>query len=147
MNFKGAEGEIGFLTVIHCWSMLPEHVSVNDSVYKYLFFVGVFVRRQLDEVLLVFLKIVLEVRRTKSLFVFMSWCCNRVVTSSLWCQLLQKLNVELHTAKEKCIFLSTQQLGVHVLIGFQQLLILIAVMKTDELVNCDGLKDFRCTEF
>lgn len=37
MKFKGAGGEICFKTVIQSRSVLPEHVSVNNGVYKYLF--------------------------------------------------------------------------------------------------------------
>lgn len=53
----------------------------------------------------------------------------RVVSFCLWRQLLQKLYVELDTTDKRCIFFSSQQLGVHVLIGFQQLLVLIARKK------------------
>lgn len=39
--------------------------------------------------------------------------------------------MELDSADERCIFLSSQQLRVHVLIGFQHLLILIAAIKQE----------------
>lgn len=59
----------------------------------------------------------------------------RVFTSCLRGQLLQELYVELDAAEQGCVFLSSQQLGVHVLIGFQQLLVLIAVRHTGKLVR------------
>lgn len=43
--------------------------------------------------------------------------------------------MELHTAEERCIFLCSQQLGVHILIGFQCLLILIAVTNRNKLIR------------
>lgn len=43
--------------------------------------------------------------------------------------------MELNAAEERCVFLSSQQLGVHILIGFQQLLILIAVINTNKLAG------------
>lgn len=54
--------------------------------------------------------------------------------------------MELHTAEQGYVFLSSQQLGVHVLIGFQQLFVLIAVTNTDTLVrreHCESIKDVR----
>lgn len=54
-----------------------------------------------------------------------------VISSRLWRQLLQELHVELDSADERCIFLSSQQLRVHALIGFQHLLILIAAIKQE----------------
>lgn len=53
----------------------------------------------------------------------------RVVASCLWGQLLQELNVELHAPEERRVLLGSQQLGIHILVGFQPLLILIAIFK------------------
>lgn len=104
--------------------MLPEHVPANNGVYKSLFHATVFLisdgyqRAQL-KVLSVFLAMSLSRKHT------------HVISSRLWRQLLQELHVELDSADKRCIFLSSQQLGVHVLIGFQHLLILIAVIKQE----------------
>ena len=44
-------------------------------------------------------------------------------------QLLQELHVELHAAVERRALLGAQQLGVHALVGLQQLLVLSAVQR------------------
>lgn len=45
--FKGAGGEISFETVIQSRTVLPEHVPINNGVYKSSFSVTAFLRRQL----------------------------------------------------------------------------------------------------
>lgn len=56
----------------------------------------------------------------------MSTC---VVTPCLQRELLQELNIERDAAEERRVLLGPQQLGVDVLVGFQQLLVLIAATK------------------
>lgn len=90
-------------------------------------------------------KCTLEVRRgPESRVRFLSktssllWlACACVVTSCPLHQLLQELNVEFDAADKRSVFLSTKQLGVYILIGFQQLLVLIAAIKMKEFKMAD----------
>lgn len=101
---------------------------MSNGVHKSLIHVTVFLRRRASGV---------DVRRSpqstvKVLRVFLAGSSSRLRTRFISCclcgQLLQELNEELDSTDKRCVFLGSQQLGVHVLIGFQRLLILVAVI-------------------
>lgn len=87
-TLKGAGGEISFNTVIQDRTVLPEHVPVNNAIYKSLCHVTVFLKRRVSQSGAWMSSKVQKAELKKSLGVFLKMVYVVIMNAHLRCRFL-----------------------------------------------------------